>query len=203
VSTRRRSRLIRQAQVLLRAWSKTVFERFARLHILVNIHVSGRSIRDVVMPDRWQPTHAAVDAPVNNKRALSFKPAPPAPDVATDAPPRATFDLAMMFVLLTYGGWNEAAYISGEVRNARRNMIWSLLWGISLIAIILVLANLAYLKGLGLTAMSGSEVVAVDVMRRIAGEAGGTFVSALIAIAALGSMNVTTFTGARSIYALG
>jgi Amino acid permease/Methyltransferase domain len=108
----------------------------------------------------------------------------------------------MIFVLLTYGGWNEAAYISGEVRNARRNIAWSLLWGISLIATILILANLAYLKGLGLTAMSGSEVVVADVMRHLAGEGGATFVSALIAIAALGSMNATTFTGARSIYAL-
>jgi basic amino acid/polyamine antiporter, APA family len=58
----------------------------------------------------------------------------------------------MIFVLLTYGGWNEAAYISGEVRNARRKMGWSILWGIALIATILILANLAYLKGLGLMA---------------------------------------------------
>jgi APA family basic amino acid/polyamine antiporter len=108
-----------------------------------------------------------------------------------------------VFVLLTYGGWNEAAYISGEVRNARRNMVWSLFWGLALIAAILIFANLAYLKGLGLTAMSGSDVVAADVMRRVAGERGATFVSALIAIAALGSMNATVFTGARSIYALG
>jgi basic amino acid/polyamine antiporter, APA family len=128
---------------------------------------------------------------------------PPAPDVSANGPPRVAFGLAMIFVLLTYGGWNEAAYISGEVRDARRNMVWSLLWGILLIATIFILANLAYLKGLGLTAMSGSDVVAADVMRRVAGRGGATFVSILIAIAALGSMNATTFTGARSIYALG
>jgi basic amino acid/polyamine antiporter, APA family len=128
---------------------------------------------------------------------------PPAADLAANEPPRVAFGLAMIFVLLTYGGWNEAAYMSGEVRNARRNMIWSLLWSISLIAIIFILANLAYLKGLGLTAMSESDVVAADVMRRVAGQGGATFVSVLIAIAALGSMNATTFTGARSIYALG
>jgi amino acid transporter len=109
----------------------------------------------------------------------------------------------MIFVLLTYGGWNEAAYISGEVRNAQRNMVWSLLWGVLLIATIFVLANLAYLKGLGLSTMRGSDVVAADVMRRVAGQGGATFVSMLIAIAALGSINATTFTGARSIYALG
>jgi APA family basic amino acid/polyamine antiporter len=128
---------------------------------------------------------------------------PPPPDLAANEPPRVAFGLAMIFVLLTYGGWNEAAYVSGEVRNARRNMVWSLLWAIALIATIFILANLAYLKGLGLTAMSGSDVVAADVMRRVAGPGGATFVSLLIAIAALGSMNATTFTGARAIYALG
>ena len=128
---------------------------------------------------------------------------PPAPELASNQPPQVAFGLAMIFVLLTYGGWNEAAYLSGEVRDARRNMIWSLLWGIALIASIFILANLAYLKGLGLPAMRGSDVVAADLMRRVAGQGGGTFVSMLIAIAALGSMNATTFTGARSIYALG
>jgi basic amino acid/polyamine antiporter, APA family len=128
---------------------------------------------------------------------------PPAPALAANEPPRVAFGLAMIFVLLTYGGWNEAAYISGEVRDARRNMVWSLLWGILLIATIFILANLAYLKGLGLTAMSESDVVAADVMRRVAGQGGATFVSSLIAVAALGSMNATIFTGARSIYALG
>jgi amino acid transporter len=128
---------------------------------------------------------------------------PPALDLAATEPPRVAFGLAMIFVLLTYGGWNEAAYMSGEVRDARRNMVWSLLWGILSIATIFILANLAYLKGLGLTAMSGSDVVAAEVMRRVAGQGGATFVSILIAIAALGSMNATTFTGARSIYALG
>src|SRR5262245_61070397 len=44
---------------------------------------------------------------------------PPSSGAAAAEPPRAAFGLAMIFVLLTYGGWNEAAYISGEVREAR------------------------------------------------------------------------------------
>jgi amino acid transporter len=128
---------------------------------------------------------------------------PPIPGAAAAEPPRLAFGLAMIFVLLTYGGWNEAAYISGEVRDSGRNMVLSLLWGIFLIATIFMLANLAYLKGLGLSAMSGSNVVAADVMRRVAGQEGVNLVSVIIAIAALGSINATTFTGARSIYALG
>ena len=36
----------------------------------------------------------------------------------------------MIFVLLTYGGWNEAAYLAGEVRDARRNMTKILVIGV-------------------------------------------------------------------------
>lgn len=35
---------------------------------------------------------------------------------------KLSYGLAMAFLLLTYGGWNEAAYIAGEVRDTRRNM---------------------------------------------------------------------------------
>lgn len=121
-----------------------------------------------------------------------------------DLPPStATFGSGMIFVLLTYGGWNEAAYISAELRGGRRNMVRALLWSIGIITAIFLLVNLAYLKGLGLTAMGQSEVVAADLMRRALGEQGARFVSALIAIAVLGATNATIFTGARTNYALG
>jgi basic amino acid/polyamine antiporter, APA family len=111
--------------------------------------------------------------------------------------------LTMIFVLLTYGGWNEAAYISAEIRGARHNMVRSLLWGIGIITTIFLLSNLAYLRGLGLTAMSQSEVVAAELMQQAAGEWGARFVSVLIGVSVLGAMNATIFTGARSSYALG
>jgi APA family basic amino acid/polyamine antiporter len=117
--------------------------------------------------------------------------------------PQTTFGLAMIFVLLTYGGWNEAAYISAELHDVRHNMVRALLWGIGLISAILILANVAYLRSLGLTGMSQSEVVAADVMRQVAGEPGATFVSLLIAVSVLGALHATIFTGGRSNYALG
>ncbi|HEU4691546.1 MAG TPA: amino acid permease, partial [Vicinamibacterales bacterium] len=52
-----------------------------------------------------------------------------------------SFGLAMIFVLLTFGGWNEAAYLSGEVRDARRNMIRILLYGILAVTAVYLLVN--------------------------------------------------------------
>jgi len=115
----------------------------------------------------------------------------------------ASFGLAMVFVLLTFSGWNEVAYISAELREGKRNLIRALLWGLGAITAIYLFAGFAYVKGLGLSAMSQSEVVASDLMRASFGDDGARVVSVLIAISALGAMNATIFTGARSNYAIG
>lgn len=126
------------------------------------------------------------------------------PSVGTTSPAQSTtFGLAMVFVLLTYGGWNEAAYLSAEVRDSKRNMVKVLLGSIVIITAIYLLINLAYLHGLGLTGMAKSEAPAADLMRRALGEGGARFVSFLIAVSALGAANATIFTGARTNYALG
>ncbi|OUL31062.1 amino acid permease [Nostoc sp. RF31YmG] len=114
-----------------------------------------------------------------------------------------TWGLALVFVLLSYGGWNEAAYISAEIQNRQRNILRSLLISIGAIAVIYLLINWAYLRGLGLANMAKSEAVAADLMRSLWGEPGAFFVSLLIAISTLGATNATIFTGARTNYAMG
>jgi basic amino acid/polyamine antiporter, APA family len=110
---------------------------------------------------------------------------------------------AMVFVLLSYGGWNEAAQISAEIENYRRNIVRSLLWGLGIITALYLLINLAYLKGLGLTEMARSSAVAADLMRQAFGEPGAKFISILVVVCTLDSINATIFTGARTNFALG
>jgi amino acid transporter len=114
-----------------------------------------------------------------------------------------TFGLAMVFVLLTYGGWNEAAYISAEMRGVQRNMVTVLLGSIAIITVIYLLINVAYIRGLGISGLAESKAVAADLMRHAVGNGGAKFVSFLVAISALGGINATIFTGARTNYALG
>lgn len=111
--------------------------------------------------------------------------------------------LALVFVLLTYGGWNEAAYVSSEVGGSRRNVARALLISIAIITGLYLLVNWAYLRGLGLAGVAGSEAVAADLMRRAVGHRGAQFVSLLVAISALTSANATIITGARTNYAFG
>lgn len=130
--------------------------------------------------------------------------ASPTAGTATESPADQTnFGLAMVFVLLTYGGWNEAAYVSAELYQNERNMSRVLLASIGLITGIYLLINLTYLQGIGLAGMTNSEAVATDLMRRAMGEPGAVLISLLIAICTLGTTNAAIFTGARTNYALG
>ncbi len=131
-----------------------------------------------------------------------------APETAAPAGPQAqapaaAFGLALVFVLLTYGGWNEAVYVSAEVKQPRKNIARALLISIAVITGLYMLVNWAYLRGLGLQGLAGSEAAAADLMRRAAGERGARFVSLLVAVSALTSANATVITGARTNYALG
>jgi amino acid transporter len=142
---------------------------------------------------------------------LFFAPAVP---VAAEAPAAAAagsgpwymgagLGTAMLFVLFTYGGWNDAAYISAEVRNPHRNMSRALLFSIALVALLYVLVNLAYVKGLGYDAMARSDAVAADLLKNTWGTGGEKLIAIMIAIAALTSVNGSMIVGARSNYALG
>src|SRR5690606_5481074 len=42
---------------------------------------------------------------------------------ASTAPTLVAVGMAMVFVLLAFGGWKEAAYISAELKDERRNMV--------------------------------------------------------------------------------
>lgn len=111
--------------------------------------------------------------------------------------------LAMVFIMLTYGGWNEAAYLSGEMKDVRRNMLRVLLWATAIIVAAYLLINFAYLQALGLNGMKQSNAVAADVMRLAFGDSGAWLISIVVMVAALSTINATIFTGARTSWAVG
>jgi len=111
--------------------------------------------------------------------------------------------LAMVFVLLTFGGWNEAAYISAELKPGKMRMAKVLIISLAIITIVYFLMNIAYLKALGHNGMAQSKAVGADLMELAWGTTGVWLIGVLVAISALTSANATIFTGARTNYALG
>jgi len=127
-------------------------------------------------------------------------PAAASPAAAFSLP---AFGLAMVFVLLTFGGWNEAAYISAELRDRQRNMLRVMVGSLLLVTLLYVGANWAYMAGLGLGGMAKSQAVAADLLKITFGKPGEVAISLMVAVAALTSINATMIVGARSNFAAG
>jgi amino acid transporter len=111
--------------------------------------------------------------------------------------------LALVFVLFTYGGWNEMAYVAAEVKNSRRNIVRALVLGTGSVIVLYMLINGAFLYTLGYNGLATSEAVANDAISTIFPNIGGKLISALVCISALGAVNGLIFTGARISYAMG
>ncbi len=110
--------------------------------------------------------------------------------------------LAMVFVLFTYGGWNEMAFVAAEVKEPRKNILRALLIGTLAVTAIYVLVNFAFLHALGLGG-ARNATVAADVLKLGVGPWAELAISLLICISALGAINGQIFTGARIYYAMG
>lgn len=132
---------------------------------------------------------------------MTLTPAPASSEAAHTSDVGA-FGLAMVFVLLTYGGWNEAAYVSAEVRGGARAILRTLLISIAVITFAYVLFVAGVLHALGFDGLTGSKAVGVDVVERAFGSSAGQAIGVLVAIASLTSMNSTMIVGARSNYAV-
>src|SRR5688572_14708383 len=107
--------------------------------------------------------------------------APPAPA----APGGGAFTLMMIFVLYTFGGWNEGAYLAGEVRDARRNMVKVLVGGLLLVTVLYLIVNWGYFRALGLSGIKESKAIAVDTMRVMAGGNAALIVAIVVCVSAL------------------
>ena len=135
---------------------------------------------------------------------LLVAPAPPPAAGAAAAPKpwMAGVPFAMLFILFTYSGWNEAAYVSAELKE-RRSMVIALVLSLVLVTVLYLAINYAYVRGLGFQGVAKSDTVAADLMKVYFGAAGANLISAIVCLAALTSINATIIAGARSNYALG
>ena len=134
--------------------------------------------------------------------AMSGTAAAAAPAAAGGGGP-TLMGLAMVFVLLTYGGWNEAAYISAELRDGKRNIVRVLVLSILAVTLLYFLVAWTYLYVLGFDGVKQSSTIAADVMRAAFGPTGATLIAVFVCGAAISTLNATIFTGARVYYALG
>jgi basic amino acid/polyamine antiporter, APA family len=108
---------------------------------------------------------------------------------------------AMIFVFLAYGGWSDAATLSAEMRDAKHGIVKALLIGLALVMGLYLLANWAYLQGLGLAGLAASAAPAADLMRAAFGRGGELLIVGIVTLTALSVMNAILIAGPRTTYA--
>jgi len=131
---------------------------------------------------------------------LWASPRPGAPLIPGGA---TSFVVMMMVIMYTYDGWNEAAYVSREVRDGRRNVPLALILGTTAVMAIYLLINGAYLAAFGFDGARAMRVGPADILTRTLGPAGGQAMNILIIVSVLGALTGVIFTGSRMFSELG
>jgi APA family basic amino acid/polyamine antiporter len=139
---------------------------------------------------------AGAESTAAAQAAAAAAPATPPRTWLGDAP------LAMLAVLFAYGGWSDGAYISAELKQ-RGGIVRALMLSIGIVTVLYLLVNYAYMHTLGLSGVAASGTVASDVLRSVFGPPGAIFISVVVAICTLSSVNTTIIVGGRCNYALG
>lgn len=127
----------------------------------------------------------------------------PTPASSVHTSERLPASLALIFVLFTFGGWNEMAYVAAEIRNPSRNILRALLLGTTAVTALYLLINGAFLRVLGFDGLAASDAVAVQTVATAFPQNASSLVGALVCLSALGAVNGLIFAGARISFAVG
>jgi amino acid transporter len=136
----------------------------------------------------------------SHPRALA---AAPVPEPVSFGATIQAFFVMMMAVIYTYDGWNEAAYVSREVRDSQRNLPRALILGVMLVTGIYLLVNAAYLVSLGFDGARAMGASPAVMLTETLGATGGQIMNVLIMISMLGALTGMIFTGARIFSEMG
>jgi basic amino acid/polyamine antiporter, APA family len=109
---------------------------------------------------------------------------------------------AMAPVLFAYGGWQTASFVSGEMRDPRRDLPRGLLIGVIGVILCYVLVSYSCVRVLGVADLARTNVPASEVMRHAFGERGAQVIAAGIAISTLGFLSQSILTAPRVYYAM-
>jgi len=111
--------------------------------------------------------------------------------------------VALIFVLWTYGGWTEAAYVAEEVKDPKRQVPLAIIGGVVITTVLYLLVNAIYLRYIPIADMPNTRLVAASMMARAIGPVGAALIGWMVACSALGALNGYILTGARILFALG
>ncbi len=127
----------------------------------------------------------------------------------------AAIGVAMVGSLFSSDAWNNITFAAAEVKNPKRNIPLSLVTGVTLVTILYILANMAYLNALPLRGMAdgagvfdrGLQFATNDrlgsaAMYGLFGSMAALLMAAFVVISTFGCNNGLILSGARVYYAM-
>lgn len=102
---------------------------------------------------------------------------------------------ALLPVFFSYGGWQLLCYIAPEVKDPERTLPRAIVIGVIGTIVIYLLANLAYLRVLGIDVLASDPDFAARMARESLGPMGERLLSGGMAISGLGVLAVNVITG--------
>lgn len=102
----------------------------------------------------------------------------PVPEPAAPSFSLGTFAVTMMWISLSYSGWNAAVYVGGEARDPQRSLPRSMLWGALLVTLLYLALNWVFVNAAPMEQLAGQE----DVAAVAAGALGGVRLEGLVRV---------------------
>jgi APA family basic amino acid/polyamine antiporter len=109
---------------------------------------------------------------------------------------------AMVPVLFAYGGWQTASFVSGELRDPKRDLPRGLLIGVIGVVLLYLLVNLVCVYVLGPGGLASTTTPASEVMRRALGSTGARLIALGIAVSTIGFLSQGMLTAPRVYFAM-
>lgn len=113
------------------------------------------------------------------------------------------FAVSLVFVVYAYTGWNAAAYIAGNLENAKKNLPRALLIGTLTVVVVYLALNSMFLATSPFKELEGQIDVGNVVAIKLFGEPIGKLFSALFSVALLSTLSAMTIAGPRVSEAMG
>jgi APA family basic amino acid/polyamine antiporter len=110
--------------------------------------------------------------------------------------------LGLVAVLWAYTAWHDLGFVAGEVREPARTLPRALVAGISVVVLVYLAANAAYLYVLPFDDLRASPLVASDAMVRVVGSSGAAAVAVLVMVSTFGALNGSMLANPRVLYAM-
>lgn len=113
-----------------------------------------------------------------------------------------SFAAAMVPVLFAFGGWQTASFMTGEMRDPKRDLAQALLFGVVGVIAIYLGVNLVCLRVLGGDGLARTSTPAFTVMHLAIGSRGAVFMALAISISTLGFLSQGMLTAPRVYFAM-